>query len=304
MASRETRCGFAAVIGAPNAGKSTLINRWVGAKVSIVSDKVQTTRSLVRGIAMHENSQVIFIDTPGIFTPRKDKRLENAMVAAAWQGQAEADVTVLVVDAARKTINEETAQILDALATQPPRPCLLVLNKTDKADKTALLALTQDLNTRHDFAATFMVSGLKGSGADDVLAWLATHMPTGPFLYDEDEISDMPQRLLAAEITREQLFQRLYQELPYGLTVETQTWENGDDGSITIHQAVYVARDSHKGIVLGKGGGMLKRIGTIARTELETIFDTRVHLFLHVKHRENWQDDPETYALWGLDYRA
>lgn len=297
------RCGFVAVIGAPNAGKSTLINGWVGSKVSIVSARVQTTRSLVRGIAIHDDSQIIFIDTPGIFRPKK--RLEKAMVAAAWQGEAEADLVVLVVDGSKKKIDQDTDDILKRIETQDSeRPCVLVLNKIDKADKAQLLALTQALNERVSFAATFMVSALKNDHAEDVLAWLAGHVPEGEWHFPEDQVSDMPMRLLAAEITREKLFHKLYQELPYALTVETETWEDFKDGSVKIGQVIYVARDTHKGIVLGKGGVQIKEVGEQARHELEEILDTRVHLKLYVKVQENWEDDPEKFQLWGLDYSA
>lgn len=297
------RCGFVAVLGAPNAGKSTLINGWVGAKVSIVSAKVQTTRSLVRGIAVHKDSQIIFVDTPGIFRPKK--RFEKAMVAAAWQGEADADLIVLVVDASRKKIDSDTADIIGRLADQKDeRPRILVLNKVDKADKENLLALTATLNSKLEFAATFMVSALKNDGLKDVLDWLAAHLPEGEWHFPEDEVSDMPLRLLAAEITREKLFNALYQELPYALAVETESWEDFENGSVKISQVIYVARDSHKAIVLGKGGAQIREVGEAARIELEGILETRVHLKLFVKVQENWDEDPEKYRIWGLDYSA
>lgn len=297
------RCGFVAVLGAPNAGKSTLINGWVGAKVTIVSAKVQTTRSLVRGIAVHGESQIIFIDTPGIFRPKQ--RFEKAMVAAAWQGEAEADLIVLVVDASRKKIDSDTTDIIERLAAQQSeRPLVLILNKVDKADKERLLGLTATLNQRLNFAATFMVSALKEDGLRDVLDWLAARLPESEWHFPEDEVSDMPMRLLAAEITREKLFNKLYQELPYALAVETESWEQFDDGSVKISQLIYVARDSHKAIVLGKGGAQIREIGELSRTELAEIIGTPVHLKLFVKVQENWSEDPEKYRIWGLDYSA
>jgi len=297
------RCGFVAVLGAPNAGKSTLINGWVGSKVSIVSSKVQTTRSLVRGIAMRGESQVIFIDTPGIFRPTK--RLEKAMVAAAWQGEAEAEIIVLVVDASRKKVDRDTNDILERLIAQKDgRSCVLLLNKVDKANKENLLIFAQKLNQRYPFAATFMVSALRNDGADDVLAWLADHVEEGEWHFPEDEVSDMPMRLLAAEITREKLFRKLHEELPYALAVETENWEEFDNGDVKISQVIYVARDSHKAIVLGKGGAQIGEIGELSRLELEEILGTKVHLKLFVKVQENWAEDPEKYRIWGLDYSA
>lgn len=298
------RCGFVAVLGAPNAGKSTLINALVGTKVSIVSPKVQTTRTIVRGVALHGQAQIVLIDTPGIFSAKK--RLERAMVAAAWQGGAEAEMILLVVDAARKHAPDR--QTLDIIARlnreHPDVPCALILNKIDEVRPETLLKLTQTLNAQRDFAATFMISALKDKGTRDILPWLAERMPKGPWMFEDDEVSDMPMRLLAAEITREKLFYRLHQELPYALTVETESWENFDDGSIRISQVIYVARDSHRVIILGKGGGNIRAIGEAARKELGEILETTVHLKLFVKVRENWADDPERYALWGLDPRA
>ncbi|PJB69871.1 MAG: GTPase Era [Alphaproteobacteria bacterium CG_4_9_14_3_um_filter_47_13] len=299
----KKRCGFVAVIGAPNAGKSTLINHWVGSKITIVSPKAQTTRSLVRGIVLHEESQIIFIDTPGIFRPKE--RLEKAMVAAAWQGEAEADLVMLVVDASKRKTDRDTLDILEKLAAHhQDRPCILVLNKIDKVAKEHLLLLAKNLNEKVSFLSTFMVSALKGKGLETVLDYIGKQIPESVWHFSEDQISDMPMRLLAAEITREKLFHKLYQELPYGLMVETEQWEEFDNGSVKISQLIYVARDSHKGIVLGKGGSQVKEIGEMARRELEEILQTRVHLKLFVKVQENWRDDPEKYLLWGLDYSA
>ncbi len=297
------RCGFVAVLGAPNAGKSTLINELVGTKVSIVSSKVQTTRTLVRGIALKDDSQIVFIDTPGVFAPKK--RLEKAMVAAAWQGRAEADLTMLVVDASKKNLDSDTQAIIKRLQQEDDKGrYILVLNKIDKIAKEKLLSLTVKLNEQISFEATFMVSALSGYGADDILKWLARQVPEGPWMFPEDQVSDMPMRLLAAEITREKLFHRLYQELPYGLAVETESWEDFDDGSVKISQVILISRDSHKGILLGKGGNQIKQVGEAARAELEDILETRVHLKLFVKLQENWSDDPEQYHIWGLDYSA
>ncbi|MCB9988238.1 MAG: GTPase Era [Rhodospirillales bacterium] len=299
-----TRCGFIAVIGAPNAGKSTLINQMVGSKVTIVSPKVQTTRTQVRGIALHENSQIIFVDTPGIFVPKK--RLERAMVAAAWAGNDEADMVVLVVDASAKgRAKEETAAIIDRLVQSgDKRPCFLVLNKVDCIAPEKLLKSAQELNDRFPFQATFMVSALKGKGTDDILNTLAAAVPEGPFLFPEDQSGDMPMRFMAAEITREKLYHRLHQELPYSLAVETENWEQFDNGSIKISQIVYVSREAHKPIVLGKGGQTIKAVGQMARKELEDIMGVQVHLKLFVKVHENWADDPERYEHMGLDFRA
>ncbi len=297
------RCGFVAIIGAPNAGKSTLMNHLVGTKVSIVSARVQTTRTMVRGIALHGESQVIFIDTPGIFKPKR--RLDKAMVAAAWQGGVEADVIMVVVDAARPDPVSESEDILRQIAArQDQKPVILVLNKVDKIRKEKLLDLSVALNDRMDFAATFMISALKGSGIDDLLRDLADRMPLSPWHFPEDQVSDMPMRLLAAEITREKLFQKLYQELPQSLTVETEAWEHFKDGSVKINQIIYVMRDSQKSIVLGKGGAQIKSVGETARHELEDILETRVHLKLFVKVREGWAEDPDMFRQWGLDTKA
>lgn len=296
-------CAFVAVIGAPNAGKSTLINQLVGSKVTIVSPKVQTTRTIVRGITIHDHCQTIFIDTPGIFQPKK--RLERAIVAAAWEGQSDADMIVLVIDASRKTLGHDTENIIKTLSgRQNLPPCILVLNKIDKIKRERLLAMTADLNERLNFVATFMISAKTGSGTDDLMRFLIKNAPEGPWMYPEDQTSDMPMRMMAAEITREKLFHKLHQELPYALAVETESWDVYDNGDIKIGQTIFVARDAHKAIVLGKGGAMIKMIGEQARKELEDILGTRVHLKLHVKTREKWAEDPEQYRMWGLDYHA
>lgn len=302
-AQAETRCGFVAVIGAPNAGKSTLMNTLVGSKVSIVSPKVQTTRTMVRGIAVQDNAQIIFIDTPGIFAPQK--RLEKAMVAAAWQGRDEADIVMLMVDASRKKIDPDTRAIVERLAQiKGDMPCVLVLNKFDQAKKDVLLQMASELNEKIDFAATFMISALHKDGTNDVMKWLVKNIPVGVWHYPEDQINDMPERLLAAEITREKLFRALYQELPYALTVETEVWEEFDNGDIKISQIVYVARDTHKAIVLGKGGAQIREIGEASRLELQELFETKVHLKLFVKVDEKWLEDRERYEVWGLDFNA
>lgn len=302
-AAPEIRCGFVAVIGAPNAGKSTLMNTLVGSKVSIVSPKVQTTRTMVRGIAIQDQTQIIFIDTPGIFAPKE--RLEKAMVAAAWQGRDEADIVMLIVDASRKKIDGDTRAIVDRLAqVKGDMPCILVLNKFDKAAKDVLLKMAAELNEKIDFDATFMISALTGDGTADVMKWLVKKAPAGVWHYPEDQINDMPERLLAAEITREKLFRSLYQELPYALTVETEEWEQFDNGDIKISQIIYVARDTHKAIVLGKGGSQIKKIGEEARLELQDLFECTVHLKLFVKVDEKWLEDRERYELWGLDFNA
>jgi GTP-binding protein Era len=294
----STRCGFVAIIGAPNTGKSTLVNQLVGTKVSIVSPKVQTTRSRVLGIAMAEASQVIFVDTPGIFQPKR--RLDRAMVSAAWSGASDADLVALVVDAGRG-IDDQTRQIVDQLK-QTNRRAMLVLNKIDLVKRKSLLALTADLCAVAPFDPVFMVSALSGDGVADFLDWLARAVPVGPWHFPEDQVSDMPMRLLAAEITREQIFLQLYQELPYSAAVETELWEEKDDGSVRIDQVVFVQRDSQRAIVLGKGGRQIKAIGEKARNELQVLLERPVHLFLHVKVRENWLEDRERYRDLGLDY--
>jgi GTPase len=292
------RCGFAALIGAPNVGKSTLINALVGSKVSIVTPKVQTTRNLIRGIAVEADSQVILVDTPGIFSPRQ--RLDRAMVGSAWGSAQEADVVATLIDS-RRGIAEDDDKILRGLA-ELRAPKLLVLNKIDLVDKPALLALTRQANGRADFAATFMISALSGDGVADLKGWFAAHMPEGPWLYPDDQISDAPLRQLAAEITREKLYLRLHQELPYQSTVETEVWKELKDGSVRIEQSLYVERESQRKIVLGKGGQTLKAIGAAARAEIAEAIEQPVHLFLHVKVREGWADDPERYRAMGLEF--
>jgi len=295
------RFGFLAVIGAPNAGKSTLINRFVGAKVTIVSPKVQTTRNLVRGIALHAGAQLVFVDTPGIFTPKR--RLERAMVAAAWSGVHDADAVLFIVDAVQGR-TPETEQILEGLR-KDRRKAVLVLNKIDRIRPEKLLQLSAELNARSVFTETFMISALQGDGVNDLLDHLAQSMPAGPWMFPEDQISDLPTRLLAAEITREKLFLLLRQELPYSLAVTTEGFvEREKEGDIRIEQTIFVQRPSQKAIVLGEGGSCIKEVGTSARRELESILGKRVHLFLHVKVRKDWIDNPEHYREFGLDYRA
>lgn len=298
--SENTKAGFVAILGAPNVGKSTLLNQMVGTKVSIVTHKVQTTRSRVLGICIEDDAQIIFIDTPGVFQPKR--RLDRAMVASAWSGVADADMTMLLIDAARG-ICRDTKGILEKLKEQQKK-ALLVLNKIDLVNKPELLELTKTLNEEGLFTDIFMVSAEKGDGVQDLLAFLGDKMKEGPWLFPEDQISDMPGRLLAAEITREKLYLHLHQELPYATTVETETWENKEDGSVKINQVIYVEREGQKGIVLGKGGKAIKTIGAEARQELQEILDCKVHLFLFVKVRENWVNDPERYRDWGLDYNA
>jgi GTPase len=294
----RTRCGFVALIGAPNVGKSTLVNALVGAKVSIVSPKVQTTRVPVRGIAMAGESQIIFVDTPGIFAPKR--RLDRAMVDAAWTGAGAADVAALVVDAA-KGLDEETGAILGKLAEGRGKS-VLILNKIDLVPRDRLLGLTQEANARVPFERTFMISALKDDGVSDVRDYFAGAVPQGPWHYPADEVSDVPLRLMAAEITREKLYLRLHQELPYQSTVETDSWEERKDGSVRIEQTVFVARDGQKKIVLGEGGRMIKSISMEARKEIAAAVEKPVHLFLHVKVREDWQDDPERYRAAGLEF--
>jgi GTP-binding protein Era len=294
----ETKCGYVAILGAPNAGKSTLLNRLVGAKVSIVSPKVQTTRTKVLGIQVSGHNQIIYVDTPGIFRPKR--RLERAMVAAAWTGAADADLIVLVADA--HTGNDARARaIVDELKARGCR-AVLALNKIDQIKREKLLALAAAFDGAGIFDRIFMISALTGDGVDDLEAWLIGHLPTGPFMFPEDQLSDMPQRLLAAEITREQLFLQLHDELPFSTTVETESWEEFKDGSVKIRQVVFVQRDSQKAIVLGQGGRQIKRIGAQARAELERMLERRVHLFLFVKVREDWLEDRERYEALGLDY--
>jgi GTP-binding protein Era len=292
------RAGFVALIGAPNAGKSTLLNQMVGSKVAIVTHKVQTTRSRLRGIAIEGESQLVFVDTPGIFRPRR--RLDRAMVQAAWGGAEDADLVVLLVDAQRG-LTDEVEAILKGLQ-EVRRPLLLALNKIDLIRREELLALAADINAKVKFAETFMISAEKGDGVADLRAYLAAHVPPGPWLYPEDQIADAPMRNLAAEVTREKLFLRLHQELPYQLTVETESWKELKDGSARIEQVIYVQREAHKKILIGKQGATLKSVGAQARKELEEMLERRVHLFIFVKVREKWGDDPERYSQMGLDF--
>ncbi len=296
-----TRCGFVALIGEPNAGKSTLTNHMVGAKVSIVTHKVQTTRARIRGVALEGEAQLVFVDTPGLFRPRR--RLDRAMVAAAWGGAADADIIVLLIEAHRG-ITEGVEKILEGLAEMPEgRTIALAINKIDRVEAPKLLSLAKDMNERFPFAETFMISAEKGHGVKDLRAWLAARLPEGPWLYPEDQIADLPLRMIAAEITREKLTLRLHQELPYQLTVETESWEERKDGSARIDQIIYVMRDGHKGIVLGKKGETIKAISTLARAELEEFLGRKIHLFLQVKVRPNWLEESERYSEMGLDFK-
>lgn len=298
--NQQTRCGFVALIGAPNSGKSTITNHFTGSKVSIVSPKVQTTRSIVKGIGIIENTQIIFLDTPGIFNPKR--RLDRAMVASAWGGVNDADMTVLVVDS-QKGITEEVENIINHLK-QNKLPAVLVLNKIDLTSKEKLLQLSAVLNKEYPFQETFFISALTGRNIDEFYHYLAEKLPESPWYYPEEQMSDMPLKLLAAEIVREKLFLYLQQELPYMLTVEPELWERREDGSIRAEMTIYVQRDSQKIIILGKQGQMIKKIGQTARKEIEELLEERVHLFLYVKVRENWLDDPARYSSWGLDYNA
>ncbi len=297
----QTKAGFVALLGAPNAGKSTLMNAVVGQKISIVTPKVQTTRSRVRGIVMHKDSQIIFVDTPGIFKPKR--RLDRAMVSAAWQGADDADTLLLLHDCARKKIDDDTLAIIKSLQ-ELGRPVSLVLNKIDLVTPEQLLSRTKELSEMMSFERVFMVSAEKDKGLDDLLDYLAEVMLTGPYLFDPDDLSDLPMRLMAAEVMREKLFLNLHQELPYSLTVETEQWRDRDDGSVEIRLTIYVTREGHRGIVLGKGGQTLKRIGSMARQELQDVFDRKVHLLSHVKYRKDWMDDKARYQDWDLDYNA
>ncbi len=292
-----SRCGFAAIIGAPNAGKSTLVNRLVGQKIAIVTHKVQTTRARLRGIAVEGRSQIVFVDTPGIFAPRRD--LDRAMVEAAWSGAGDADLVILLVDS-RAGLNAEVEAIIASLGTVG-RPPVLALNKVDVVRPETLLSLSQRLNERLPFAATFMISALSGSGVEDLRRYAANAMPEGPWLYPQDQIADLPQRLLAAEITREKLTLRLHQELPYALTVETEAWAERPDGSVRIDQVIYVEREGQRKIMLGKDGQTIKAIGQAARQEIAEAIGQPVHLFLFVKVRENWASDPERLKMMGLE---
>lgn len=298
-AAGETRAGFIAVIGATNAGKSTLTNRLVGAKVSIVSQKVQTTRSRITGIVMHGAAQVLLVDTPGIFKPRR--RLDRAMIAAAWAGAADADLVLWMVDAERG-LDAAAEGILDGLRGQD-RPVYLALNKIDRVPRETLLGLAEAFNAAYGFVETFMISAANGDGCAHLLDRLAQALPAGPWLFPEDQLSDLPERMLAAEITREKVFERLHQELPYSSTVETEAFRQQGDGSLRIDQVIFVERDSQKPIVLGKGGQTIKAIGSLARRDMEPLFGKTVHLFLFVKVRDGWADDPERYRAMGLDWQ-
>ena len=297
-AESPTRCGFVALIGAPNVGKSTLVNALVGSKVTIVSKKVQTTRALIRGIVIENNAQIILVDTPGIFAPKR--RLDRAMVSTAWSGAHDADVVCVLLDA-KSGIDDEADAILTRLSSVA-HPKILVLNKIDLVPRDKLLALTQAANARLGFDATFMVSALSGDGVDDLRRALADKVPPGPFLYPEDQMSDAPLRHLAAEITREKIYQKLHQELPYQSTVETDSWTERTDGSVRIEQTIFVERESQRKIVLGKGGATIKAIGADARKDIAEIVGQPVHLFLFVKVRENWSDDPDRYREMGLEF--
>lgn len=296
-----TRAGFIALIGEPNAGKSTLLNRMVGAKVSIVTHKVQTTRARLRGVAMEGESQLVFVDTPGLFRPKR--RLDRAMVAAAWTGASDADVVVLLIEATRG-LTEGVQAILDGLKERTgDRKVALAINKIDRVEAPVLLKLTETLNAAYEFDETFMISAEKGHGVDHMRTWLAAEMPEGPWLYPEDQIADLPLRMIAAEMTREKLTLRLHQELPYQLTVETEGWENRKDGSAKIDQIIYVARDGHKGILLGKGGETIKSVSKAAREEIAEFVGHPVHLFLQVKVRPGWLEESERYSEMGLNFK-
>jgi GTPase len=300
-----THCGFCAIIGAPNAGKSTLTNALVGSKVAIVSPKVQTTRMVVRGVAMMDQTQIVFVDTPGIFRPRR--RLDRAMVGAAWSGAEDADAILVLVDAADVTANpnslsaRDTDEILQGLKENKAKKAL-ILNKIDGMKRETLLPLTEKLHAQAAFEDVFLVSALKGDGVRDVAQWVKTRMPEGPFLYPEDQTADMTMRLLASEITREKIYHRLHDELPYASAVETEKWEERKDGSVRIEQVVYVQREGQRAIALGKGGQTIKTIGQLAREEMEELFGRGVHLFLFVKVNENWAESREHYEQLGLEY--
>ncbi len=303
-AGEQTRCGFVAILGAPNAGKSTLVNQLVGAKVSIVSRKVQTTRMRVRGVVIEGQSQLVLVDTPGIFEPKR--RLDRAMVNAAWAGAADADLVCLIVDAA-ELINEpegfaakDTTRIIEGL-NKAKRPATLLLNKIDGMRRDTLLPLVELLRGQATFDRVFLLSALTGDGTKELMAYLAAEVPLGPWAYPADQAADIPLRLLASEITRERIYDRLHQELPYSTTVITEQWKQSKDGSARIEQTIFVERDGQKAIVLGKGGATIKLLGSTARAEMETLFGHKVHLFLHVKVRENWADDPMHYREMGLD---
>lgn len=294
------RCGYVALIGTPNAGKSTLLNRLVGQKLAIVTPKVQTTRSRLLGIATEGDAQLIFVDTPGIFAPRR--RLDRAMVAAAWAGATDADISVLLIDAARG-LDDDTQRIVERLKADR-RPTILALNKIDLVRREILLSLADQLSKVGNFEQIFMISGLTGDGVDDLFRHLVRAVPEGPFLFPPDQLSDAPERWLAAEVTREQVFLQLHDELPYSATVETEAWQERPDGSVRVEQVIYVRRPSQRAIVLGEGGKRIKTIGARARAELGAMLDRKVHLFLFVKVRENWLDDPERYRAIGVDFNV
>ena len=296
-----TKCGFVALIGEPNAGKSTLLNRMAGAKVSIVTHKVQTTRARIRGVAMEDETQIVFVDTPGLFKPRR--RLDRAMVAAAWGGASDADTVVLMIEANRGITNGVQAIVEELAKLEQTRRVLLAINKIDRVESETLLSLTEQMNGLYPFLETFMISAEKGHGVGDLKGWLAKHLPDGPWLYPEDQIADLPLRMIAAEITREKLTLRLHQELPYQLTVETENWEERKDGSARIDQVIYVMRDGHKGILLGNKGDTIKKISMASRAELETLLERKVHLFLQVKVREGWLEEAQRYSAIGLDFK-
>ena len=300
MTQPETRCGFVAVLGAPNAGKSTLVNLLVGAKISIVSPKVQTTRSRVRGIVMAGTSQIILVDVPGIFKPKR--RLDRAMVATAWTESNDADLRLLLIDA-QKGVDDNTTMIINNLQKNNQKT-VLVLNKIDLLEKEKLLPLIQQLKDIPIFTQTFLISAKTGENVKELLDYLASHMPVGPYMFPEDNLSDLPNRLFAAEVTREKLYMHLQQELPYSLTVETTNWTQTAKGDIKIDQTIYVEREGQKAIIIGKNGAMLKKIGAAARYELTQLLGQKVHLFLFVKVRENWVNDPARYQEWGLDFNA
>ena len=296
-----TRAGFVALIGEPNAGKSTLLNRMVGAKVSIVTHKVQTTRARIRGVALEGEAQIVFVDTPGLFKPRR--RLDRAMVAAAWGGAADADIVVMLIEAHRG-ISEGVKHILESLkGLNPDQKVALAINKIDKVKSDSLLQLTEQMNSLHPFVKTFMISAERGHGVPALREWLASELPEGPWLYPKDQIADLPMRMIAAEMTREKLTLRLHQELPYQLTVETEAWEERKDGSCRVDQIIYVMRDGHKGILLGKRGETIKAVSKASREELEEFLGRKVHLFLQVKVRPNWLDEAERYSEMGLDFK-
>ena len=299
MTGIAKRCGFVALVGAPNAGKSTLLNALIGQKISIVTHKAQTTRTRVRGIAVEGETQIVFIDTPGIFAPQR--RLERAMVRAAWSGARDADVVVLLHDTGRKPIDDDTRRILDGLRERG-RQAILALNKIDGIARERLLGQAAAFEAEGLFSEIFMISALTGDGVADLRAHLAGLLPEGSWHFPEDQLSDLPLRLLAAEVTREKLFLRLHDELPYALTVETENWQDFEDGSLRLEQTIYLRRASHKGIVLGKGGGRIKRIRGEAQAELENMLERKVHLFLFAKVRENWPDDPDRYRDWDLEF--